>query len=684
MRPAGVDSSVRRPLAAKRCAPYTATLLTWTRRAVALVAAAIALRVPSTFGRRNASHPPSGVITAAAWNSTSHPRAARPKLVASRTSPVASVTSARLNSPARAGSRTSARTCHPSRCSRGIRCIPTSPVAPVTRAVGTSSDREGQSCYVDTTVGRWRVLPFSGGAGDQCGAWLDLAPNDRQGDRTQPWRAHRATYVTHLRAALVVQRGAGVDRFHARRPHAAQMLVHVTAEVHARHRLLSDVTALRVRDRVQRVEVRLLRDGVVVHVHSPLRATGFDARDVPRLETRGRCASGHGSRPERGERLRRHDHLEPVDFELRNLHEAHRHPIDLDAQVRIRRECRECRRGHAGELAHDVVRGAAEDAEVAQRRAHIGVRRDARVDELPHHPCPRGGGARGRVDEHTILLDEDAHVGDDLPLRRECGGVAPLSRGERGDVVGDETGHHLRGTRAGHAQSSAMAAIEYGRTVVQCFVFGRYASVREHDAPSADVADRRSEILDRARAHAGRSAPIPSSASTASSVSPSSEPTAASASSATCAGAPTATVRSSASRAARMVGREVASTTTRPALTLRRRARCSSASSYDLRVGASPPTSSAVTTAAQESCRPASRSAESDSARPAAVTMTTGARSWASSMNRAATGSMANPCASRAANERSALSATSSASVASAARLPSSRAMAARTERPVP
>ena len=118
MRPSGVDSSVRRPSAAKRCAPYTATLLTCTRRALALAAAAIALRVPSTLGRRNASHPPSGVMTAAAWKITSHPRAARAKLVASRTSPVASVTSARLSRPARAGSRTSARTCHPSRCSR--------------------------------------------------------------------------------------------------------------------------------------------------------------------------------------------------------------------------------------------------------------------------------------------------------------------------------------------------------------------------------------------------------------------------------------------------------------------------------------------------------------------------------------------------------------------------------------
>ena len=66
------------------------------------------------------------------------------------------------------------------------------------------------------------------------------------------------------------------------RREAAQMPVDVAAKMHARDDFLTRVTPLGERDRVQRFEVRLLRNRRVVHVDSPLGTPRFHARNVGR------------------------------------------------------------------------------------------------------------------------------------------------------------------------------------------------------------------------------------------------------------------------------------------------------------------------------------------------------------------------------------------------------------------
>src|SRR5829696_9172950 len=97
---------------------------------------------------------------------------------------------------------------------------------------------------------------------------------------------------------------------------AAQESIYMSAKVHARDGLLPRVTTLRVRDRAELVEVRLLGNCGIVHVDSPLGPPRFDTGDVP-------CARGarNGTRseqsiPNNGIDAHRCEHFVAFDIEL--------------------------------------------------------------------------------------------------------------------------------------------------------------------------------------------------------------------------------------------------------------------------------------------------------------------------------------------------------------------------------
>jgi hypothetical protein len=163
------------------------------------------------------------------------------------------------------------------------------------------------------------------------------------------------------------------------------------------------------------------------------------------------------------------------------------HIVDRDRRVRVSRENAEGTAADSRHLTDHQPRGDAEDPEAPRHDTLVGVRRDARIDVLPHGREPALGRTRRTVDEEGALLTEDPQVGDDLALRRERRGILSLPRGERRDIVGHETGERLRGFRARDAQPSAMTAVENDGVTAERVVLGRDPRIREHDAPAADL-----------------------------------------------------------------------------------------------------------------------------------------------------------------------------------------------------
>ena len=347
-----------------------------------------------------------------------------------------------------------------------------------------------------------------------------------------------------------MQRRASGRRVESGAENAAKMLVHMAAKVNARHGFLPHVTALGVRDRVKLVKICFLRNGGVVDVEAPLGAAGFHPRDLPRVETRWYRTGLAGARPQPVELFRGHNELEPVDPKVRRPGHEHLVPIDLHGHVRIVREGGERRSLHARERGDHVMRIQAEDSEIAQRGALIGVRGQARVDELLHHRRPRRRGTRRGVNENASLLDEHPHVGDDLSLGRERGSVAPLARNESRHIVRHQSSYHLGSFLALDANTPAMASIKERRVRLKHLVFRGDAAVCQHDASSADVAVRCTGCVAAAHGWVARTL-TPTIRARSDTDSPSSASTTPSASTATCAGAPTATLRTPAVRAAR-------------------------------------------------------------------------------------------------------------------------------------
>src|SRR5688572_7281480 len=119
------------------------------------------------------------------------------------------------------------------------------------------------------------------------------------------------------------------------------MPVDVTAEVHPGDGFLTGVTPLRVRDRVQLVEVRFLWNGRIVDIDSPFRSTGLDARDVPGVQPARHGAQLDGATPQLGAGFHREDDLETIQTDVRHAGDERRVTVELSGRTRVRRERRE-------------------------------------------------------------------------------------------------------------------------------------------------------------------------------------------------------------------------------------------------------------------------------------------------------------------------------------------------------
>ena len=189
------------------------------------------------------------------------------------------------------------------------------------------------------------------------GAGLHLAADHAERHRAEPRRERARLHLADLLAAHRDHRRALRRRLRLPRHEAAQMPVHVAAEVHARHDLLPDVAPLRVRDRVQRVEVRFLRDRRLVHVDPPLGTAGLDARDLPRVQPRRRGAEPEQPLPDVRERRRRDEELVALELELRRPHDPPPSPpAPRRARARTARARRASPAASRRERRHDPPR----------------------------------------------------------------------------------------------------------------------------------------------------------------------------------------------------------------------------------------------------------------------------------------------------------------------------------------
>ena len=215
---------------------------------------------------------------------------------------------------------------------------------------------------------------------------------------------------------------------------SAQMPVHVAAEVHARHHLLPDVAALRVRDRVELVEVRFLRNRRCRRCRFPIRGARPRRARSPTL----RAPPASRRHPRRAPTAVKRSRLERTARILRRRGPATRAivtraPSIVACHVRVRRERRRARRRLTPVIADTMLpRLDAEDADVPHRVRVVAIARRS-ADSRTSSPSPsKPGHARGgRVDEIRAVAGEHAHVGDDLSLRRKRGGVAALARLQR-------------------------------------------------------------------------------------------------------------------------------------------------------------------------------------------------------------------------------------------------------------
>ena len=296
---------------------------------------------------------------------------------------------------------------------------------------------------------------------------------------------------------------------------------------------------------------------------------------------------------------------------------------------------------------------------------------DARVHVLLHHREPARPRARRRVDEIRALEREDAHVGDDPPLRRERRAVLTLTRRHRQHVVRHEARQRLAGLLADEAQSAAMTAIDDDRasTAAPRTPRARCRTPARH--PAADVL-RRGPMLRRdvRRRHCTRSTPGRDSRSSDATVCPRARrrtrPLRSRRAPAT---APTTTQRTPAARAARMPGASSSSASTAP---LRHGTLPAESIEREVVAGRGRLAGERIVGAHDDGERvssPARRSIASISARLARVTMAIRAVVAASSTNARAPGcSVESRVATCVANARAARSATRSASTSSTVR----------------
>ena len=259
---------------------------------------------------------------------------------------------------------------------------------------------------------------------------------------------------------------------------AAQAPVHVATKVHSRHGLLPRVAPFRERDAVQRVEICLLREGVGVHVDPPQRPARLDPRDVRRGAADGSRMRVHEARPERLGGSHRDEAIESFAAEVGDARHQHARAGDLERDVMIVRQPaqrRDPRRRRALALKYrrqHRVRARPEEAECPQRRAHVHVLREPRIDVLPEHRRESGPRVRRHVEEEIVRACEDPHVRDHLALRGQCRGVLPRAGLQGAHVVGQEPGERLPGLRSTEHEPEALTSIDEPGTSAQRGVLG--------------------------------------------------------------------------------------------------------------------------------------------------------------------------------------------------------------------
>ena len=173
----------------------------------------------------------------------------------------------------------------------------------------------------------------------------------------------------------------------------------MAAEVYASDCLLSDVAALGVRDRAELVEIRFLWKCRVIHVGAPLRTTTFDAGNFPGVFSSRRYARRLKPPFEQADGFTRDQDVESLEIHLRNAGDNHRHVSERPADVTIgckRREILVVDIHHSRDYRS---RRASKDSEVAELGGEIVIRRETRVDVLPHHLLPAGCSGGRSIDQ---------------------------------------------------------------------------------------------------------------------------------------------------------------------------------------------------------------------------------------------------------------------------------------------
>ena len=193
------------------------------------------------------------------------------------------------------------------------------------------------------------------------------------------------------------------------------MPVHVAAEVHARDDFLPDVAALRVRDRVELVEVRFLRNRRCRRCRCPTRAA------PPRRARSPTLPSPAGVAPAARPRAPRRDQRSRMARTARILRRRcpasaprrHRGAVDRRRRRARSAAARRARRRRRPLIAATMRRALdAEDADVANRVRVVAIARDARIHVLLHHREKPG---HARADVSTRYEPGD---GEDRACRR--------------------------------------------------------------------------------------------------------------------------------------------------------------------------------------------------------------------------------------------------------------------------
>ena len=239
--------------------------------------------------------------------------------------------------------------------------MPTSPVAPVTSAVGTRQTEKGSAATSTRRSMRRRVRRRRSAASARSSAAPGSTSRRIIASAMPPSRGERTALRTSPTCvpAVVVQRGAARRRLDARaRACRAGACSRGRGSARARPSPARCSSPSCTRSRAARRSSlpagSSCRPCRCPHSGRPASTRAISHASSPA----GVAPARDGALPQRVERIGGHDQLESFDAEVGHARDAASAALDLDGHVRVRRERGERRRRHAGQLADDVARAS--------------------------------------------------------------------------------------------------------------------------------------------------------------------------------------------------------------------------------------------------------------------------------------------------------------------------------------